>query len=131
MKILANRRIVLEEFPDEEQKWLPKLLSPLNAFLEAAYTAFAGRLTIEENLTGEKYQFKVQSPASGNSTLQARWEKINPPTVVLLGQVTTKAGLAPTAVVGIIWTYANKEISITLTGLAANTEYVVNIVGIV
>ena len=128
MKILSNRRIILEDFPEEQRKWLPKLLSPLNQFLESTYAALNKNLTLEDNIRGKKFVFDI---GAGTTTIEAKWDAPERPSLVLLGQVTTEAGDATALVIGIIWTYAAGSVSITLTGLDAGLGHKVNIIGIV
>jgi hypothetical protein len=127
-KILGGKKIILEDFEPEQRKWLPKLISPLNQFMESVYSALQKGLTISENLRAEVY--KRTLPA-GSSTQSLAWNLNQQPTAVLLGQITDTAGNIPVSQVGIMWTFRDNSITITYDGLDSNTSYRTTIIGLV
>lgn len=52
-KLPAINRITIEDFPDQ-QKWIGKLLNPLNAFLAGSVFALTRHLTFGDNFLGQE-----------------------------------------------------------------------------
>lgn len=55
MKIDATKRISPESIPDAPD-WLPKLLTPLNSFMEQVITGLQGKLTIADNVLSKEIE---------------------------------------------------------------------------
>jgi hypothetical protein len=54
MKIIPLTQIRTEDFPKDQQKWLPMLLGPLNQFLSSVTTALQNNLDFSHNILGQE-----------------------------------------------------------------------------
>lgn len=120
MKLSTIKKIIIEDFPSEQRKWLPKLTVPLNNFLEQGYKALAKGLTISDNLRAETTRLRI---LAGETTRKIRWTQVEKPTVCFLGGITYNNGVAPDTVIVMYWTYAEGQITLTFKGLDAAEIY--------
>lgn len=54
MKITPLAQLRVEDFPKDEQKWLPQLFQPLNQFLTTVTTALQQNLAFNDNTLGQE-----------------------------------------------------------------------------
>lgn len=81
-KLPTTKRILIEKFPDKEQKWLGELLEPLNKFMEDMERALNNQLTIRENMDGEIKTVVLD----GTFPVKFKPLRRNKPLAVLIGQ---------------------------------------------
>jgi hypothetical protein len=97
------QRLSLEDFPTDQKKWLGKLLSPLNQFMESVYQSLNQGLTLKDNMAATvlETQLEGQFPAKMSWTLKSK------PVAVLLGQVERVDGttVSLASAVGLRWSY--------------------------
>jgi hypothetical protein len=67
-KLPPQKRILPENFPDQS-KWIPRLLEPMNRFMEDINRALNNQLTFSENLSSEVRTVQVD----GNYPLRMPW----------------------------------------------------------
>jgi hypothetical protein len=96
------QRLSLEDFPDQK-KWLGKLLSPINQFMESVYQSLNQGLTVKENMAGTLLEVILE----GSMPAKAAWSLKSKPVAVLLGQVERTDGTTITlsSAIGIRWSY--------------------------
>lgn len=102
-KLPNIKRLVVEDFPAAERKWLPQLLSPLNSFMEAVYAALNRQLTVNDNMAGEVRAVELD----GVMPLELAWSLKTKPRAVIVGDCYRKDGTELTLVdaVGVRWHY--------------------------
>lgn len=127
MKIQGTNKIVLEDMPSEHRSWLGKLISPLNQCLESVYAILRNNVSIADNMASQITTIQLQP---NQTTFSVSWSK-PAPTLVLLGRMYDQTGASPSTYVGLLWTFANGTINITLTGVPAGIAYSVTIVGLI
>ena len=96
-------RLVLETFPQAEQKWLPLLLQPLNSFIESVYGALNRSLTLRENMAADIRELTADS--AGPHKLA--WNLKSRPLTVHVGNVRRLDGASFSIVdaVGVRWSF--------------------------
>lgn len=107
MKISAIRRISKESLKSKDvPKWVGRLLTPLNDFIEKVVSALQGRLTFEDNFSGmvETYEFAHDVPTP-----------INPQNGRLRVTGVLPLYSSGAVVTGFGWDYAESGASIDLT----------------
>jgi len=95
------RRLVVEDFP--EQKWIGKLLSPINEFMESVYRNLNRQLTLRENVASDFHTAEVD----GTYPLALAWTLKARPISVHVGNTVRSDGASftITAAVGIRWSF--------------------------
>lgn len=90
MKLPSIKRLVQEEI-DTKTGWLPKLLSPLNSFLESVYQALNKGLTVKDNLDGEVKDIELD----GTYPYLIKWDRKSPPKAawIVYSDTTPSAGV--------------------------------------
>ena len=127
-KITTTKKIVMEDLPEQHRPWLVKLVEPLNRFLEQAYAALVGGLTLGDNLKAQVSTITLT--ATTTTTQSVMWTKNEKPTAVFIGQIADEAGTAVPNYV-FTWTYADNALHLTFTGLTAAHKYSIKIIGLV
>lgn len=123
MKLTNIRRIIKEDFPSDIQKWIDKLLIPLNNAIAQFTFAMNNQLTITDNFLAEIKVIQLrgdQFPYTFNHTLRVK------PTIVLIGQFQETSASPPiqTNGVSLQWETDGPSITIkTITGLDASRTY--------
>ncbi len=100
-KLPSLLNISPESFADV--KWMPRLLGPVNLFMQSVVAAFNKQLTIEDNFAG-----KVMSAVlDGTMPMKLAWPLGAHPMLVVVGQVARVDGVSFTAAdtVGIQWSF--------------------------
>jgi len=128
-RLPSIKRIVAEDFPSEVQKWVGKLLQPLNSFFESTHAALGKGLTVADNFDGMLKTVEV----SGFPT-KFKWERRSPPKALWVVQCRESQGVhtnftsAPYA----DWEFTQDgQVSIlALTGLSptASNKYQVTVI---
>lgn len=77
----TQKRITPESFPDQED-WIPKLLEPLNKFMEEVTRALNNQITVNENLDAVVKTVQLD----GVYPVKFRWERKNRPKAAWIGQ---------------------------------------------
>ena len=77
----TQKRITPESFPDQE-KWIPKLLEPLNRFMEDVNRALNNQLTVNENMDAVVRTVQLD----GTYPVKFKWERKNRPKAAWIGQ---------------------------------------------
>lgn len=80
--IPTQKRILVENFPEKERKWLATLLEPINKFMEEVTSALNGNLTLNQNLAGEMKTILID----GTWPQKFKWTKKTRPKAVMIGQ---------------------------------------------
>lgn len=124
MIIPSQTTIRVEDFPKEEQKWIGRLLFPLNQFLLAATSAINGNITPGDNIPSQDQVFNFVYGSSTNFPMVYAWNLPNAPVEVRLASITENAS-AIAAVIS--WSYSNGLVSLgsvvklTTSGVSALT----------
>lgn len=128
MRLSTVKKIIIEDFPSEQRKWLPKLTLPLNTFLDQAYKALIKGITIRDNLKAEITSLTL---LAGETSRKIKWGLNEKPSVCILGNIVYDNGEVPTTQITMYWVYANGQIEVTFLGLDANSKYKITILGMV
>lgn len=104
-KLPTIKRITEEVFPSDVKKWLPKLLAPLNQFMEQLTNALNKNLTIRENFAGEI----LEATLDGEYPLNIAYGLKAPPKVAILGSCVEVEGnhSIPLAALYLDWTFSS------------------------
>lgn len=87
MKTPELQRLILEEFPDQ-QEWIENLLSPINLFFQTVVNALNKQLTFSDNIDCEFYTQKV----SGAYPIDLVWGRKALPRAAWIGYAREAAG---------------------------------------
>jgi hypothetical protein len=122
VKLTNVRRLLAEDFPD--QKWIGKLLQPLNQFIENVTQALTKNLTVADNLDQQISEVTF----TGNASVQFKAALRTRPRGVVVSDVQTVTGTAPTAAVQpASWSYNSADQTITISswhgGLHSSSKY--------
>lgn len=98
-----------EDFPKEQQAWIPKLLFPLNQFLLSAISAINGNLAFGDNIPCQTITLNFTYGSAADFPKIAKWNYSSTP--VELRVCSATEGGSPIAVVP-AWSYSNGTISI-------------------
>lgn len=96
------QRLVTEDFADQK-KWIGKLLSPINQFMESVYQSLNQGLTLQENMAAAVLETQLE----GQFPAKIAWTLKSKPVAVLVGQVELVSGatVSLTDAIGIRWSY--------------------------
>lgn len=81
-RLPTQKRITVEGFPDEVRKWIPKLLEPLNRFMEEINRALNRNLTLNENMAAQIRTVVVD----GTFPQKFSWDLTAKPIAATIGQ---------------------------------------------
>lgn len=109
-RIPTVKRISQEEFPD--QKWIGKLLGPLNNFMEQVVDAFNKALTVSDNMAGT-----LQTIEISGYPYSFRWTDKAKPTHITVGACNRDLTDAPY----VNWTYDSGGGLIKITSVTGIT----------
>ena len=59
-KIPALQELRVEDFPKEQQEWLPPLFNAINRFFRTTITAVNGGIDFETNIRGDEHEFDFE-----------------------------------------------------------------------
>lgn len=127
-KLNVTKRIVAEDFEEEDQGLITKLAFTLNSFFEQVAFAFNKNITIEDNLNMEIKEVVITVNASGFPTTQAQFQSSLRTKVrgllVLRAFNQTNPGTYPTSAPFISFEQNNNLLTIQhVTGLQAAESY--------
>lgn len=125
MRIPSFTRIITEDFSKEVQKWIPKLADPLNNFMLTMKNGLNKGITINENMSGE-----VKTILVTGGTVSFSYESSRQPKAVMLGNWVNldDSAWAPTAGIGLKWSYGERVVTCTFYGLDATDKYNITLV---
>lgn len=130
MKLSTQKKLALEEIPQEHRGWFGKVLNPLNKFIEQVFFAISKGLTIGDNLKAQTFSLKIT--ADQDYPMKVSWTINERPTAVLLASIIEDTGAPGTIPVhSHQWEFSNGSISITFNGLEATKAYKAVVVGLV
>lgn len=112
----------------EQQSWIGKLFSPLNAFIGDVVRAFNNALTIEDNLYQEIREIKFKN-ATNNFPYKFR-TKFNaiPKGLVSIYLFNNDTGEYSDESPLVVWSYASNEVTISqISGLTADVNYTIRV----
>lgn len=122
MKFSTTKTIVLEDFPNEVRKWIPKLINPLNQFLEQTYKTLVNGITLRDNLKGQVDEIKIG--VTQTYPVKIAWKLNEKPTACFVGALredVTYYTTLPTH--SFQWIYNQGQLELHFVGLDANKAY--------
>ena len=131
-RLPKQTRILIEDFPD--QKFMEKLLPPINGFFEDVSGALNKSLTFKENMAGEV----LVATIDGTYPLDLRWTNRNRPIAAWIGSCREVSGAHTTPSVApyLDWEVAldgsfriNSIVGLTASSTAKFTVTIVAITG--
>jgi hypothetical protein len=128
MKINSVKRFILQDFPSDVQKWLEKLLQPLNSMTEQVISALQNNLTLKDNLKSKTYELTIQADQSYPITLA--YPLSERPTDVRVSYCMEDSGSpsVPSSAYCVWWIYdSSSGLKVTMVGLDSSKRYKVNI----
>jgi len=125
-KLPPIKRIVREDLKDAPA-WIDRLITPLNAFMEAVYSALDRDLTVGENVAGEIKTIQVKAGAAAtDNTFTFTTTTRRTPKVCAIGRVERVENIYTpiTAAVGLDWRFDAGQIIISsIAGLTNGETY--------
>ncbi len=115
-KISQITTIRTEDFPSEERKWMPRLLTPLNLFITNTTQLLNNGLNFVTNVQAQDQNFQF---AYAGEPQKFRWTLAMPPRVLWLGQCTENA--VPVRLID-LWTFDASTQNITVSLTKANGD---------
>lgn len=130
MKLSNFKRIVKENFSEDERPLIEKMGYSINIFAEEVFNLFSKNITIEDNMLQEIKTVEVQVLDSNNmipkNTLQFKNNLRNALKGVLVINVEnlTNSSIFPTGPVQVFFTEANNIVTVNrITGLQNEYKY--------
>lgn len=126
MKLPSFTRIIMEDLPTEVQKWVDKLVNPINSFMLTIRTGLNKNLTINENLSGA-----IKTVLVINGAVSFRYTSSRKPTALLVGKWYNKTDntWTPTTGIDVSWSYNGIDtITATFYGLENTNDYNITLV---
>lgn len=132
-KLSSYRRIITNDFEEEDEKLVEQLASPINDSFNELYFAANGRLSIRENLYCTYKEFDVTVASSGAPTARTVIKLIgNVPVLgvqVLYAANQVNTGIYPTGTPFISFSQNNDTIIINnITNLQADQLYKIRLI---
>lgn len=139
MAKITAKRLLKEDLQKDSKEALPTWVDPLiyvfNLFLEQVTQAFSRRLTFDENVRSQIYEFRVSTSANYSSgewaTVRFKWDfpDGNPSGVIILTAFQTGVNYTPLyAAVSCDWLYANGSIEVRyVSGLDNGKTYQIRV----
>lgn len=129
MKLPSIKKILSESFTGLE--WAPRLLGPLNLFIEQVVQGLNNKLTISENLDGMVKTIRVD----GTYPQEFQWTRSSRPAIAFVGNIVPVGSApTPTDAISLYWDYdGNGNFRVQdLPGLSASmtNKYDVTIVAL-
>jgi hypothetical protein len=123
MRLPSYTRIIIENFDKEVQKWIGKLVDPLNNFMLTMKNGLNKGITVNDNLSGLIKTFTVS-----NNSVSFSYSSSRRPQVVLIGSVVClDSGWVPSPW-SHTWSYADGAITCTFYGLDNTKDYSITLV---
>lgn len=128
MKFSTTKTIVLEEFPAEVRKWLTKLVTPLNQFLEQTYKTLVNGITLRDNMKCQ-VEDVVKIGVQQVYPIKLSWKLNEKPTEVRLGKLAVDSpAFVLLPIHSMQWNYNQGQIELYFIGLDTNTAYKATII---
>jgi hypothetical protein len=127
MKFSTSRKLLIEDFPEEQRAWLNSLLQPLNSFMEKVSDNLSGGLTIADNGRAIVKAVEVVANQTYPSKLNVQALKQKPVSVTI-GSLRIKDGTTPSASYSVYWTYDEGTLSYTFLGLDSSKAYSITLI---
>ena len=116
-KLPPSQKLALEDF-QEQAKWIDRLISPINAFMERMTAVLNKGITINDNMAGLVTTVEL----SGTWPVKVAWTLSQRPATVLVGQVyrTDGTSFTLTDAVQVQWQF-NQSGQLQLDGVTGIT----------
>lgn len=124
---LTGQRFQTEDFKDQE-KWISKLLSPLNKIFSDLVTIFSNNITIQDNMYQEiKEVLFINSTSNFPLRYRLKFNSIPKGLVPIYVYNKTNSEYANENPF-ITWDFSNGELVINeITGLTSSTQYIIRL----
>lgn len=125
MKLTNISRILGEILPTDVQKWIGKVLDPINSFLSQVKTGMDKGLSVNDNLRGAIKTVKVEN----GSQATVQYDTGYNPKIIVVGKVEDLTDLSwvPTYHIGVTWRYDGSKLTVTFYGLNNAHSYLINL----
>lgn len=129
------RRIVEQDYPQEDQELVRLLASSLNYGIEVLYSLLNGKLTIKDNLASTIKEIDVKVGTNGvpltNTVIKKTSNDKIEGLIVVRANNLTNSSVYPSSGVTISYTETTDTIIINhITGLQANNIYRINVIAL-
>jgi hypothetical protein len=129
MKLASYRRIITQDFEDENQELIEQLGSTINDSFNSVYSALNKRITLDDNIAATRKEIIVTVDSSGIPTSLIRFNVDVPNTTVV--EVTcgrarniTNPTTYPSSGITVSFTQNGNSVIINhITGLTANQQW--------
>lgn len=86
-------RVTVEDFPKDVQKWIGKLVEPVNTFMEEVNAAFTRQININQNFAGRILTITVTVESS--AFVEQKLSYPRKPKAILIGDIKDETNHAP------------------------------------
>lgn len=116
-KLPPSQKLALEDFP-EQAKWIDRLISPVNSFMERMTAVLNKGITINDNMAGSITTVEL----NGTWPVKVAWTLTQRPATVLVGQVyrTDGSSFTLTSAVQVQWQF-NQSGQLQIDGVTGIT----------
>jgi hypothetical protein len=121
-KFNAPKRLVVEDFPQEQRPWIGKLFDQLNIFMEQVTRTLVQGIVLADNFKGLVVPLNV----SINQSYPMKQNIValkDRPSSVHIGYITPTDQSTMAAAFSVAWIYDNGVLSFRLIGLDASKSY--------
>lgn len=116
MKLSVIKRILVESFPSDVQKWIPAIVQPLNSFMDQVTKALSSGLTVRDNFKTQVYS--VTLSATQTYPLTISYDLNEKPLEVRVARIAAQDGSNIPAY-SFTWTWKGNQLDIKFNGLSA------------
>lgn len=119
-RLPALKSLKTEDFPKDQQGWIPRLLQPLNQFMLTVYQLLNGNLQFGNNIRAQIQEFTFEG-----SEVRFQSEIGRPQGLVLISiQDISASPTAITAACQPLWTYQGTQVVIQdVLGVSSGQKY--------
>ncbi|MFW7382365.1 MAG: hypothetical protein ACOH5I_26445 [Oligoflexus sp.] len=117
-KLPSVKRILPESFADLKLEWLPRLLSPINSYMEDNYRALNRGLTFTDNFAAQ-----INSVTYTGASVKFAWNQASKPIGCTIQNVRRINGNTNiTAAYALQWAWTGDSVTLTVPGLPATAS---------
>jgi hypothetical protein len=127
-KLNSVKKIVVEDYSQENRELVQRLALTLNSFLDQTTVAINGGLTIRENQKAKIYAVDLKAGVVSKTVAYSLNEK---PTAVILANLTKSDTSAPSQPFCLSWRYSSEGLELTFIGLDGSTDHKATVIALV
>lgn len=128
MKMVPSKKLIPEDFPNEERELIKRVSQVFNPFIDNVVQSLTNALTLRDNQKCQVYVFEL---AAATSTIKLAWDLNEKPTALLIGQITKNNREAVTQAYNLAWMFVDGKIDAAFIGLDTGVKHEITLIGMV